>query len=136
MKQHLSLLAIFLVGIASPALAQESTIEVDYFRYNTAGTESVGSPEPIASDPKAKALPKDFPFPIVTSVEQNTSITTNSPITDALGDDNLPAWEEAIRECMLQTPRLRHDQTGNTVRINGSEGTIVLNSNGVSVCPR
>ncbi len=103
-----------------------------------------------------RTLPRKFDFPIITEIDVNNSVRTDSPITDAFVN-NLPsiptgitldellryrgeytaaieAWGEEVTECLNEKPRLLRVSTGNPVIINGEEGTIVLNANNRAVC--
>ena len=103
-----------------------------------------------------RTLPRKFDFPIITEIDVDDSVRTDSPITDVFVN-NLPpiptgitldellryraeytaaiqAWGEEVTECLNQKPRLLRVSTGNPVIINGEEGTIVLNANNRAVC--
>ncbi|NEP45938.1 MAG: hypothetical protein F6K35_44730 [Okeania sp. SIO2H7] len=103
-----------------------------------------------------RTLPRGFDFPIITEIEVDGSVRTDSPITDIFVR-NLPsipsgitldellrlrlqysrgmeAWGEEILECLNESPRLIRVSTDNPVIINGSRGTIVVNANNRPIC--
>lgn len=137
------------VAVAASPLALKAqdrvpSIQVDYYRKTAFqelyGGSYVGPREYVTTAPTGKVLPLRFSLPIETAIFQDTSIRSNTPITDAFGvtrDTNeLIRWAETIGECLQEKPRLVRVLTGNTIYINDVEGSIVENANGVLVCPR
>ena len=143
-----SLCTLVVANLPMPALAIPS--DFDY----KSGSEDY-QPLPDLSIPY-RTLPRKFDFPIITEIDVDNSVRTDSPITDAFVN-NLPsiptgitldellryraeytaaieAWGEEVTECLNQKPRLLRVSTGNPVIINGEEGTIVLNGNNRAVC--
>ena len=143
-----SLCALVVANLPLPALAIPS--DFDY----RSGPEEY-QPLPDLSIPY-RTLPRRFDFPIITEIDVNNSVRTDSPITDAFFN-NLPsiptgitldellrnrrdytaaieAWGEEVTECLNRKPRLLRVSTGNPVIINGVEGTIVLNANNRAIC--
>ncbi|MDY6806971.1 MAG: hypothetical protein SXA11_24615 [Cyanobacteriota bacterium] len=103
-----------------------------------------------------RTLPSGFDLPIITEIEVDGGVRTDSPITDIF-IDNLPsvpsgitldellrlraqysrgmeAWGEEIVECLSESPRIVRVSTGSPVIINGSRGTLVVNANNRAVC--
>jgi len=103
-----------------------------------------------------RTLPRGFDFPIITEIEVDGSVRTDTPVTDIFVR-NLPsvpsgitldellrlraqytrgieAWGEQVTECLNDSPRLIRVSTGSPVIINGSRGTIVLNANNRAIC--
>ena len=107
-------------------------------------------------------LPAYFTLPIQLEVAKNSSITTNTPITDKsplpeftdrTGDgrlslDDIPGhraattqemnqWASKIRGCMSEQPQLVRVAMGREipVQISGKTGHIVRNSSNNFVCP-
>lgn len=103
-----------------------------------------------------RTLPRGFDFPVITEVEVDRSVRTDTPITEIFFG-NLPSvptgitldellrlrsqysrgievWGEEVLECLNESPRLIRVSTDNPVIINGSRGTIVLNSSNRAVC--
>ncbi|NEQ99427.1 MAG: hypothetical protein F6K30_22440 [Cyanothece sp. SIO2G6] len=85
--------------------------------------------------PSKPVTPWSYALPMVIEIVQDSSITTNTPITDAMSDD-VAVWGEAIRGCLAQSPELlRQTRGGDQPFITGNTvGTINLNANSVSVC--
>lgn len=160
------------VSVPLPAIAQPLNpyILVDYHEETHAdeviyGAVYDGPRLRVVTDPTKAALSKlSFQLPIEMSVARDTSVTTDTPITDRyriheFGDCNgdnritaedltihqgicnsrFAAWAEEVRECMGSGPVLIRDLTGNEVYVFDSEGNevsreIVLNSSGKAVC--
>ena len=103
-----------------------------------------------------RTLPMSFDFPVITEIEVDSSVGTDSPITDIFVR-NLPsvpsgitldellrlrlqyntgieAWGEEILECLNESPRLVRVSTGSPVIINGSRGNILVNGNNRAIC--
>lgn len=103
-----------------------------------------------------RTLPRGFDFPIITEIEVDSSVSTDTPVTDIFVR-NLPplptgitldellrlreqytrsveAWGEQVTECLNESPRLIRVSTGSPVVINGSRGTILLNANNRAIC--
>ncbi len=85
--------------------------------------------------PSVPVTPWYYALPMEISIVQDSSVTTNTPITDALADDTA-AWGEAIAECLTQSPEMVRETRGGDQPfiVGGAAGTINLNSNGVPVC--
>ncbi len=85
--------------------------------------------------PSKPVTPIYYGLPMQVNFVTDSTITTDTPITDSLSDDTA-AWAEAIRGCLVQTPILtRTTPTGEVPFVVGStDGTIQLNANGNSVC--
>ncbi len=136
-KICLGLFALVIISLPWPAWSQD-TIEVDQ---NTIPSPSV--------------LPASFKYPIDTSVAQDSSITTDTPITDSFNNDSssdgkslekfalnqqsynthLNAWSDKINYCLTkQLPKLVRTSTNSLVKFNGKPGTIVRNANNKLVC--
>jgi hypothetical protein len=76
-----------------------------------------------------------FTLPIDIKIAKDASITSNTPISDK-GMSDVKAWGAAIENCMMQKPALVR-MVGNQAvpfMVGGSDGTIKLNANDVSVC--
>lgn len=143
-----SLCAIVVANLPLPALAIPSDFD---YKSNPEDYQ----PLPDLSIPY-RTLPRRFDFPIITEIAVDTSVSTDTPITDVFVS-NLPpiptgitldellryraeyttamqAWGEEVTECLNKKPKLLRSSTGNPVIINGVEGTIVLNANNRAVC--
>ncbi len=134
------------VAVSGSANAQDRipSIQADYYG-KTAYQEFFGGNylaprQYVTTSPTGRVLPLRFSLPIETVMFQDTKITTNTPITDAIGTtrnaSELVRWAEAIGQCLQEKPKLVRVLTGNTIYINGVEGSIVQNSRGTLVCPR
>ncbi|MDJ1184131.1 hypothetical protein [Roseofilum casamattae] len=136
-------------AIALPLVANADnhsvTIQADYYRKTAfqemyGGGKYIGPRKDVTTAPVGQVLPRTFKLPITTEIFRDTTITSTSPITDAIGvsrnSSDVARWGEAIAECLQEKPKLVRVLTGNTVYINNVEGTIVENANGVLVCPR
>ncbi len=116
------------LGIALPAHAQ------------LAGTYSP-DPETIVggrdvSLPSVPVTPWRYALPMEIRIVQDSSITTNTPITDALSDD-VSTWGEAVAGCLSQSPEMVRATRGGDQPfvVGGAAGNIRLNANSVPVCP-
>lgn len=107
-----------------------------------------------------RSLPAAFKFPIMYDLGTDTSITSDAVITDTVFIPNLPPipngitlddipriraeytrkveeWGELVQGCLALSPLIIKTDTGNPVLIQQqSAGTVVLNANNISVCPR
>jgi hypothetical protein len=98
------------------------------------GIKTVSLPEP------APIQPAFFTLPINLKVAQDSSATSSTPISDRYtGKANwdLAAWTAGVRNCLQQKPKLMRVVGDQTVpfMLDGSEGTIMLNSSNQAVCP-
>lgn len=86
--------------------------------------------------PSVPVTPWRYALPMEIRIVQDPSITTNTPITDALSDD-VSAWGEAVAGCLNQSPEMVRETRGGDQPfiVGGAVGTIRLNSNSVPVCP-
>ncbi|OCR02408.1 hypothetical protein BCD67_22320 [Oscillatoriales cyanobacterium USR001] len=137
---------VVLASIPLPALAQVQS----NFDYKGGSMKYQTLPGKLPD----RTLPKAFDFPITTKVATDSSITSNTLITDqfsppaipqGLTADDVPriraeytralsTWGESVRGCLKKQPRLLRASTGNPVQINGTVGTIVRNANNRAVC--
>lgn len=107
-----------------------------------------------------RTLPAAFKFPINYILGVDRSITSDAVITDLVFIPSLPPipngvtlddvprlraeytrrveeWGERIGECLTLSPLIIKTDTGNPVLIQQkTAGTVVLNANNISVCPR
>lgn len=85
--------------------------------------------------PSKPVTPIEYALPMQINFVTDSTITTDTPITDSLADDPA-AWAEAIRGCLVQTPILvRETVSGDMPFVVGTTaGTIQLNANGNPVC--
>ncbi|MGA7935276.1 MAG: hypothetical protein WCA35_17130 [Kovacikia sp.] len=81
-------------------------------------------------------LTSRFSLPIDVRIAKDTSITTDTPITDQYAKD-LTKWSELVRESLKSKPVLVRVVGSETVPfiVNGSEGKIKLNANDKPVYP-
>jgi hypothetical protein len=98
------------------------------------GIKTVSLPEPSPIQPAFFTLPIDL------KVAQDPSATSSTPISDRYtGKANwdLAAWTAGVRNCLQQKPKLLRVVGDQSVpfMLNGSEGTIMLNSSNQAVCP-
>ncbi|MBL1176173.1 hypothetical protein [Pantanalinema sp. GBBB05] len=91
--------------------------------------------------PTPPVQPYFYTLPNVIVLDKDTSVTTNTPITDkyapTLPNIDYSAWAEQVRSCLYGKPVLRRvvgDQAVPFV-VNGAEGVIKLNANDRAVCP-
>ncbi|KAM3098945.1 hypothetical protein ACKFKF_15980 [Phormidesmis sp. 146-12] len=87
------------------------------------------------SFPTPPVTPAFFTLPMQLKVVKDTSITSNTPITDKSAKD-ITAWAAAIRACAADRPafvRVVGDQEV-PFMINGSEGKVRMNANDKPVC--
>jgi hypothetical protein len=121
-------LAAVVLGATAPAWAQGAQTYSPDEETITGGRE--------VYLPSVPLTPYYYALPMQISVVQDSSITTNTPITNQMALD-VPRWEEAVRGCLYQKPRMvRRTVSGDVPFIvGGNQGTIVLNSNGRPVCP-
>ncbi|MEB3358452.1 MAG: hypothetical protein VKK04_17125 [Synechococcales bacterium] len=116
------------IGVALPASAE------------LAGTYSP-DPETVVggrdvSLPSVPVTPRKYALPMVIRIVQDPSITTDTPITDAMAND-VAAWGGAIANCLTQSPEMLRETRGGDQPfvVGGATGTIHLNANSVPVCP-
>ena len=106
-----------------------------------------------------RTLPERFVFPINYILRQDSSITSDFPITlawvgtltpipNGVTLDDVPRlraeytraveqWGELVTECLGRNPSIINTRTGNPILLQEKPaGTIVLNANNISVCPR
>lgn len=85
--------------------------------------------------PSKPLTPIDYALPMEINFVTDSTITTDTPITDSLYEDTA-AWGEAISGCLVQTPILvRETVSGDMPFIVGATtATIQLNANGNPVC--
>lgn len=145
--------ALAVATLPLPALANTPAIPAG-FDYKSGPLEYHLLPHP---DLPNRTLPKAFDFPIHTKIATDTTITTNSPITDGFVSrlttipsgvslDDIPrlraeytrsvdGWSEQIMECLNKKPRLLRVSSNNPIQFyGGAVGTIVLNANNRPVC--
>jgi len=87
------------------------------------------------SFPTPPVTPAFFTLPMQLKIVKDTSITSNTPITDKSAKD-ITTWAAAIRACAADRPafvRVVGDQEV-PFMINGSEGKIRMNANDKPVC--
>lgn len=86
--------------------------------------------------PSVPATPRYYALPMEVTIVQDTSVTTDTPITDAYYED-LAVWQEAVIGCLSQSPDMIRTTEGGDVpfMLSQQEGTILLNANGNPVCP-
>jgi hypothetical protein len=80
-----------------------------------------------------------FTLPIDLRVAKDASITSSTPISDrytAKASWDIKAWANAVSGCLQQKPKLVRVVGSDQVpfMLNGSEGTIMLNSSDKAVC--
>ena len=116
------------VGFALPASAELADT------YSPDEETIVGGRD--VSLPSVPVTPWRYALPMEISIVQDASITTNTPITDAMSDD-VAAWGEAIAGCMVQSPEMIRETSGGDQPfiVGDSVGTINLNANSIPVCP-
>lgn len=106
-----------------------------------------------------RTLRSSFVFPLNYILRRDSSITSDFPITQAwvatltpipngVTLDDAPRlraeytrrveeWGELVQECLGRNPSIINTRTGNPILIQEKPaGTIVLNANNISVCPR
>jgi hypothetical protein len=98
------------------------------------GIKSVGLPTP------PPVMPIYFTLPIQVAVAKDSSMTSNTPISDRYTDKanwDVKAWAAAVSNCLQAKPKLMRVVGDEQVpfMLNGSEGTIMLNANDKAVCP-
>lgn len=146
--------ALLVVSLPLPAFAETMPSIPGGFDYKSGPLEYQLLPDMELPN---RTLPKAFDFPILTEVGTDTTITTNSPITDGFVSrlttipsgitlDDIPrlraeytrsvdTWAEEIKECLAKKPRLVRVSTSNPIQFyGGTVGTIVLNANNRAVC--
>ena len=117
-----------LAGAALPAAAEVSAVT----QILEKETYIEVAPHKLPTPPVHPAL---FTLPMNIVVVKDASITTNTPITDAVGSD-YKTWAERVRECSMSKPILKRkvgDKELDFV-VNGSEGKLKLNANDKPVC--
>jgi len=109
-----------------------------------------------------RVLPRRFQFPLRLEMGVNSEIDTNTPLTDRYMQSqlSLDEWESRVRECMQARPQLyafipnepdederrgpvlfgdrqedEPDERRVPVLFDGQQGTVVMNSDGIPVCP-
>jgi hypothetical protein len=120
--------AALVVGVSLSASAQTAETPV-------LPDESITS-VPSQKLPIYPVLTSRFTLPIDVRIAKDTSITTDTPITDQYSKD-LTKWSELVRECLKTRPVLVRVVGDETVPflVNGSEGKLKLNANDKPVCP-
>jgi hypothetical protein len=107
-----------------------------------------------------RTLPSAFKFPIIYELGTDKSITSDAVITDTVFIPNLPPipngitlddvprvraeysrkveeWGELVQGCLALNPLIIKTDTGNPILIQKQNaGTVVLNANNISVCPK
>jgi hypothetical protein len=121
-------IAVAALGIALPANAEMADT------YSPDPETIVGGRD--VSLPSVPVTPWRYALPMEIRIVQDASITTNTPITDALSDD-VSAWGEAVAGCLNQSPEMVRETRGGDQPfvVGGTMGTIRLNANSVPVCP-
>ncbi|MEB3211984.1 MAG: hypothetical protein VKL39_11545 [Leptolyngbyaceae bacterium] len=116
------------LGIALPANAELAET------YSPDEETIVGGRE--VSLPSVPVTPWRYALPMEISIIQDSSITTDTPITDAMSDD-VSAWGEAVAGCLTLSPEMvRETVAGNQPFIvSDAARTIHLNANSSPVCP-
>lgn len=90
--------------------------------------------------PVVPVQPIYFTLPIQVAVAKDSSMTSNTPISDRYTDKanwDVKAWAAAVSSCLQAKPKLMRVVGDEQVpfMLNGSEGTIMLNANDKAVCP-
>jgi hypothetical protein len=98
------------------------------------GVSSVSLPEPL---PVRAAY---FTLPIDVRVVKDSNIASSTPISDKYTDKaswDVKAWAAAVSSCLQAKPKLVRVVGSEQVpfMLNGTEGTIMLNSSDKAVCP-
>jgi hypothetical protein len=98
------------------------------------GISSVSLPEPMP------VRPAYFTLPIIVKVVKDANIASSTPISDrytAKATWDVKAWGAAVSSCLQQKPKLVRMVGDEAVpfMLNGTEGTIMLNSSDQAVCP-
>jgi hypothetical protein len=96
-----------------------------------------------------RTLPSAFKFPIIYELGADTVFIPNlPPIPNGITLDDVPRvraeysrkveeWGELVQGCLALSPLIIKTDTGNPVLIQQqSAGTVVLNANNISVCPK
>jgi hypothetical protein len=103
-------------------------------RETITGVSSVSLPEPL---PVRAAY---FTLPIDVRVVKDNNIASSTPISDKYTDKaswDVKAWAAAVSSCLQAKPKLVRVVGSEQVpfMLNGTEGTIMLNSSDKAVCP-
>jgi hypothetical protein len=116
-------------GVSFPAFAVPKAVTPVLPRESFVGTESLTLPTP-------PVLPALFTLPIDVQIVKNTSITTDTPITDKFGiGSDTKAWGAEVTKALYAKPKLVRVAGKDSVPfvIDGAAGNIVLNANGRAV---
>jgi hypothetical protein len=121
-------IAIAALGVALPANAELAET------YSPDEETIVGGRE--VSLPSIPVTPWSYALPMETSIIQDASITSNTPITDAMSDD-VAAWGEAVGGCLQLSPEMVRETVAGVQPfiVNDAARTIHLNANEIPVCP-
>jgi hypothetical protein len=117
-----------LSGMALPAAAESMVKTMSPDQETITGATAVSLPTPPLA-------PIYFTLPMQIEIVKDTSVTTNTPITDKY-TSNYTAWAEAIKACYQQKPdfvRMVGTQPM-PYMVGGESGTIKLNANDKPVC--
>jgi len=135
--RNLSVLGVATVvtGFAIPGFAQTTapiaaTAETPILPQETVSGVTSYTLPPYPVQPYYYTLPNNI------VIVKDTSVTTNTPITDAKGKD-LAAWSESVRTCLKTKPvlvRVVGDKQVPFV-VDKTPGTLKLNANDKPTCP-
>lgn len=86
--------------------------------------------------PSVPVLPIYYALPMVIHMEQDPSITSNTPLIDNIQDIN--TWAEAVRECAQSSPTMQRETSEGLVPFNitgqTANGIVKLNAGGKPIC--
>ncbi|MGI0489598.1 hypothetical protein ACN4EK_29630 [Pantanalinema rosaneae CENA516] len=121
-------------GLAFPASAQYTAVTEVLPRETLTTVTELALPTPPVQ-------PYFYTLPNVIVLDKDTSVTSNTPITDkyapTLPNIDYSAWGEQVRSCLYARPILRRVVGNQAVPfvVNATEGVIRLNANDRAVCP-
>ncbi|MEL6221005.1 MAG: hypothetical protein AAFR31_00015 [Cyanobacteria bacterium J06627_8] len=86
--------------------------------------------------PSVPVTPWRYALPMEISIVEDSSITTDTPITDRMSDDVF-AWGEAVAGCLSLAPEMVRETRGGDQPfiVSDAARTINLNANSNPVCP-
>ena len=124
----------FLVSQALPAAAQTSAPTPVTAKTEVLDEETITGGRMITL-PTPPVAPIYYTLPMTLKIVQDSSITTNTPVTDKLGTQ-YAAWAEALRACSLDKAKLVRVVEDKEVPfiVGETEGKVKLNANNKPVC--
>ncbi|MEM9446907.1 MAG: hypothetical protein AAGA75_00055 [Cyanobacteria bacterium P01_E01_bin.6] len=126
---------IAILGVAAAAIGFALPANAELAETYSPDEETIVGGRDV-SLPSIPVTPWRYALPMEISIVQDASVTTDTPITDAMSED-VAAWGEAVAGCMSLSPEMVRETRGGDQPfiVSDATRTINLNANSTPVCP-